>query len=57
MPIEYEVINEFEKGRECERISEEIYQAQCRLAEKRGDEDEDVEIIINGMNAISKIYL
>ena len=55
IPIEFEVINEFEKGRECEKISQEIYPAQCRLAEKLGDEDEDVEAIINGMNSLLKI--
>lgn len=57
IPLEFEIINEFEEGKECDRISGEVYQAQCRLAGKLGDddEDEDVEALINGMNNLTKI--
>lgn len=55
MPIGIEIYDEFVIGSECYRLTEQIYCARIRLAEKLNkEEDEDLEIIINNMNAIAK---
>lgn len=49
------VKDEFEDGMYCRKKYEEVYRARCNLENKLGcDEDEDVEVIINGMNDIMR---
>lgn len=50
------VDNEFEEGKRCGKLYSEVYDAQCRLAQKLGmEEDKDVERIMNNMNEITRI--
>ena len=50
--------NEFSEGSECDKLYEEIYEAKLRIIQifhKAGDEDADVELIINHMFDICRI--
>ncbi len=50
------VENLFAEGRTCERLYGEVYDANLRLCEKLGvQEDEDVETIINSLLRISRL--
>lgn len=55
----YEQIeNEFAEGKECDRLYAEIYETKLRLNErlgKPGEEDTDIECIINNMFDICEI--
>ena len=50
--------NEFSEGSECDKLYEEIYEAKQRISHKlhkAGEEDADVELIINHMFDICRI--
>ena len=50
------VEDEFEEGRPCADLYKQVYEANRRLCERLGvEEDKDVEMIINCMNEISRI--
>lgn len=49
------VANEYEKGKYCEKAYEEIFNANRRICERLGvNEDKDVELIINNLIDIGK---
>lgn len=49
------VANEYEEGKFCEKIYEEVFYANRRICERLGvDEDKDVELIINNLIDICK---
>ena len=50
------VENAFESGSLCDRLYEQVYQANIRLCDRLGqiDEDPDVEIIINNLMEICR---
>lgn len=49
------VANEFERGKFCEIAYEKVYNANRRLCQRLGvEEDEDIESIINNLLCISK---
>ena len=56
-PGDPEVENLFAIGRECERLYDQVYSANLRLCDRlqSGDEDRDVEVIINSMLEICDI--
>lgn len=50
--------NEFSEGSECDKLYEEVYEAKQRISQKlhkAGEEDADVELIINHMFDICRI--
>lgn len=50
------VVDEFGDGRECAQLYARVYDAEMRLLEKLGgDEDRDIEEIVHCMGSISKI--
>lgn len=59
IPEEYAKIqNEFSEGSECDKLYEEVYEAKQRISQKlhkAGEEDVDVELIINHMFDICRI--
>ena len=59
IPEEYAKIqNEFSEGSECEKLYEEVYEAKQRISQKlhkAGEENADVELIINHMFDICRI--
>lgn len=59
IPEEYAKIqNEFSEGSECDKLYEEVYEAKQRISQKlhkAGEEDADVELIINHMFDICRI--
>ena len=49
------VKNEFEKGMPCDVCYEQVYEANKRLCERLGvEEDKDVELIVNNLLQIAK---
>ena len=58
MPEGIGIEDEFAEGKECCLLYEGVYQAGRNLCERLGedeDEDEDVEIILNGMERITRL--
>lgn len=56
LPNQVSIEDEFAEGKECCLLYEGVYQAEKNLCERLGeDEDEDVEIILNGMERITRI--
>lgn len=50
------VENEYAPGKECEKLYEEVYDANRRICERLGvDEDEDVATILNCMDEICRM--
>lgn len=50
------VENEYEPGKECEKLYGEVYEANRRICERLGvDEDDDVTTILNCMDNIARI--
>lgn len=56
IPANMVIEDEFSGDRECGKLYGRVYNAELRLAEKLGnEEDEDVEEIINCMGSIARI--
>lgn len=50
------VENEYEDGKPCSELYSRVYDANVRLCERLGvDEDKDVDIVIDSMNEIARI--
>lgn len=55
-PASQIVANEYEDGRECEKLYGEVYEANQRICERMGvEEDDDVTTILNCMDNIARI--
>lgn len=51
------VENEYAKGKTCEKLYAEVYDANRRICERLGvDEDQDVETIISCMDEICRVF-
>ncbi len=56
LPEQAAVEDEFAEGKECCLLYEGVYRARKNLCERLGgDEDEDVETILNGMERIARV--
>lgn len=51
------VENAFAEGSQCDRLYQQVYEANCRLCERLGqqDEDPDVELIVNNLLEITRV--